>query len=213
MDEPDDTKPLLRLRRQMRWLQVFVVVGFAGIGGALYWQARVIGEELADVQRPFVALKEGRFLPVTGTGQPAWQFVAVWENGGNTSAIDLHAQVSVWTGPGLQAGFTKSDASPNPTGPLTLGPHTTVTIPDFTLPAMTHCAALNLISGFIAIWGVARRAGGAGGVGLSPAMRFCNFVTWLRGDPARDTALDIRYNACREGNCTDETCVAQGYAK
>jgi hypothetical protein len=211
MDELDDTKPLLSLRRQMRWLQVFVVVGFAGIGGALYWQARVIGEELADVQRPFVALKEGRFLPVTGTGQPAWQFVAVWENGGNTSAIDLQVQVSVWTGPGLQAGFTKSDASPNPTGALTLGPHTTVTIPDFTLPADALLGAKQS-PGFIAIWGVARYRE-ARGERPSHTMRFCNFVTWLRGDPARDTALDIRYNACREGNCTDETCVAQGYAK
>ncbi len=211
MDEPDDTKPLLRLRRQMRWLQVFVVVGFAGIGGALYWQARVIREELVDAQRPFVAFKEGRFLPVTGTGQPAWQFVAVWENGGNTSAIDLHAQVSVWTGPGLQAGFTKSDASPNPTGPLTLGPHTIVTIPDFTLPADALLGAKQS-PGFIAIWGEAQYRE-ARGDRPSHTTRFCNFVTWLRGDPARDTALDIRYNACREGNCTDEACVAQGYAK
>ena len=77
MDEPDDTEPLLSLRRQMGWLQVFVLGGFAGVGGALYWQARVISEELADVQRLFVAFKEGRFLPVTGTGQPAWHFVAV----------------------------------------------------------------------------------------------------------------------------------------
>jgi hypothetical protein len=37
MDEPDDTEPLLSLRRQMGWLQVFVLVGFAGVGGALYW--------------------------------------------------------------------------------------------------------------------------------------------------------------------------------
>ena len=115
----------------------------------------MIGEALADVQRPFVAFKDGQFLPVTGTGQPGWQFVAVWENGGNSSTIDLQAQVSVWTGPGLQAGFTKSDASPNPSGPLMLGPHTIVTIPDFALPADALRGAKQS-PGFIAIWGVAR---------------------------------------------------------
>ena len=62
------------------------------------------------------------------------------------------------------------------------------------------------------IWGEARYREARGGRPLH-ITRFCNFVTWLRGDPSRDTALDIRYNACREGNCTDETCVAQGYAK
>ena len=78
MDQPDDAKPSRGLHRQIRWLQALVVVGFAGIAAALYWQSRVIGNELAQSQRPFVAFKEGRFLPVTGTGQPAWQFVAVW---------------------------------------------------------------------------------------------------------------------------------------
>jgi hypothetical protein len=94
---------------------------------------------------------------------------------------------------------------------LTLGPHTTVTIPDFTLPADALLGAMQS-PGFIAIWGVARYCE-ARGDRLSHTMRFCNFVTWLRGDPAQDTALDIHYNACREGDCTDEACVGQGYAK
>jgi len=216
MDQPDDTTPsqslrLQSLRRQVRWLQVIVVVGFAGIAGALYWQSRVIGDELAAAQRPFIAFKEGRFLPVTGTGQPAWQFVGVWENAGNTGATDLRAQVSVWSGSGLQPGFTKSDGSANPIGPLTLGPRTSVTVPDFTLPAETLVAAKQS-PGFLAIWGVARYRESRPDR-PSHTTRFCNYVTWVSGDPIHNTALDIRYNACGEGNCTDEACVAQGYAK
>jgi hypothetical protein len=211
MDQPDLAKPLQSLRRQMRWLQLIVVVGIAGIAGALYWQSRVISDDLADAQRPFVAFKEGRFLPVTGTGQPAWQFVGVWENAGNTNAIDLRVQVSVWSGAGLQPGFTKTDASSNPIGPLTLGPRTAVTVPDFTLPAETLLGAKQS-PGFVTIWGVARYHEARPGR-PSHTTRFCNFVTWVGGDPTRSTALDVRYNACGEGNCTDEACVAQGYDK
>jgi hypothetical protein len=211
MDEPDSAEPAGHLHRQVRWLQVIVLLGFAGIAAALYWQSRVIGNDLAEAERPFIAFKEGRFLPVTGTGQPAWQFVATWENAGNTGAVDLRAQVSVWSGPGLQPGFTKADAAPNPIGPVTLGPRTTVTVPDFTLPAETLVAAKQS-PGFLAIWGVARYHEAVPG---RPAhiTRFCQFVTWIGGDPTRDTALDVRYNACREGNCTDAVCTAQGYGE
>jgi hypothetical protein len=210
MDQPDTTDPVLPLRRQIRWLQVIVAVGALGIAGALYWQSQMIGDDLAEAQRPFVAFKEGRFLPVTGTGQPAWQFVGIWENAGNTSAVDLRARVSVWSGPGLQPGFTKADSSPNPVGPLTLGPRTTVTVPDFTLPAETLVAARQS-PGFITVWGVATYREARSGR-PSHTTRFCNVVTWVGGDPMRNTALDIRYNACGEGNCTDAACVAQGYA-
>ncbi len=72
---PDPAEPVHRLRRQIRWLQAIVLLGFAGIAGALYWQSQVIATSLADAQRPFVAFKDGQFLPVTGTGQPAWQFL------------------------------------------------------------------------------------------------------------------------------------------
>lgn len=207
--KPDPAEPMHRLRRQIRWLQVIVLLGFAGIAGALYWQNREIALSLADAQRPFVAFKDGQFLPVTGSGQPAWQFVGLWENGGNTTAVDLRVQLSVWAGAGLQPGFTKTEASANPVGGLTLGPKTTLTVPDFTLPAETLVAAKQS-PGFLAIWGVAKYQDATPG---RPARttRFCNYVTWIDGDPMHDIRLGPRYNACREGNCTDAACVAQGY--
>jgi hypothetical protein len=207
---PDLAEPLERLRRHIRWLQVIVAVGFVAIAGALYWQGHVVANSVADAQRPFVAFKDGQFLPVTGNGQPAWQFVGLWDNDGNTNALDLQVQISLWTGAGLQPGFTKKDASSNPIGGLTLGPRTTLTVPDFTLPAEALAAAKHA-PGYLAIWGVARYREEAPG---RPAhvTRFCNYVTWVDGDPMHDLRLAVRYNACREGNCTDAACVAEGYA-
>jgi len=207
---PGPADPAQHLRRQMRWLQAIVLLGFAVIAGALYWQSRVIGNELDATERPFIAFKGAEFLPVTGTGQPAWQFVGTWENAGNTNAVNLRAQVSVWTGPGLQEGFTKSEAAPNPIGPLTLGPRTSVTVPDFTLPAETLTAAKQT-PGYVAFWGVARYDE-ARPDRPSHTTRFCYFITWVGGDPMRDGRLDVRFNACRVGNCTDDSCLAQGYA-
>jgi hypothetical protein len=207
--QPDPAEPVHRLRRQIRWLQVIVVLGFVGIAGALYWQAHVIGTDLAEARRPFVAFKDGQFLPVTGTGQPAWQFVATWENAGNTTAVDLQTQISYWTGAGLEPGFTKKEASPSLTGSLTLGPRTTLTVPDFTLPAQSLLAAKQS-PGFLAIWGVARYREPIAGRPVHTT-RFCNYVTWIDGDPMHDVRLAVRTNACREGNCTDEACFAQGY--
>jgi hypothetical protein len=203
-------EPVRHLRRQMHWLQAIVLLGFAAIAGALYWQSRVIGDQLDATERPFIAFKQPEFLPVIGTGQPAWQFVGTWENAGNTNAVNLRAQVSVWAGPGLQEGFTKSEAAPNPIGPLTLGPRTSVTVPDFTLPAETLVAAKQT-PGYVAFWGVARYDE-ARPYRPSHTTRFCYFITWVGGDPMRDTRLDVRFNACRVGNCTDESCLAQGYS-
>jgi hypothetical protein len=45
--------------------------------GRVLLAKHVIGDALAQAQRPFIAFKEGRFLPVTGTSQSAWQFVAM----------------------------------------------------------------------------------------------------------------------------------------
>lgn len=205
---PDPASPVHSLRRQIRWLQMIVLLGFAGIAGALYWQGRVVATSVADAQRPFVAFKDGQFLPVTGTGQPAWQFVGLWDNDGNTNAVDLRVQVSVWTGAGLQPGFTKT-ASANPIGGLTLGPRTTLTVPDFTLPAETLAAAKQS-PGFLAIWGMAKYREEAPGR-PEHTTRFCDYVTWIDGDPLHDVRLGVRYNACREGNCTDSACVAQGF--
>jgi hypothetical protein len=206
---PDPAAELSRLRRQIRWLQVIVLLGFVGVAGALYWQTRQVGTSLADVERPFVTFKDGQFLPVTGNGQPAWQFVGAWDNAGNTTAVDLQAQISYWTGAGLEPGFTKKNPSANPTGALTLGPRTTITVPDFTVPAQALVAAKQS-PGFIAIWGVARYREAAPDR-PTHTTRFCEYVTWIDGDPLHDVRLAVRTNACREGNCTDEACVAQGY--
>lgn len=205
---PDPAEQVHRLRRQIRGLQVIVLLGFVGIAAVLYWQSRVIASSVADAQRPFVAFKDGQFLPVTGTGQPAWQFVGVWDNDGNSNAVDLQVQVSVWTGAGLQPGFTKT-ASANPIANLTLGPRTTLSVPDFTLPAETLAAAKQS-PGFLAIWGVAKYQEETPGRPVH-ITRFCDYVTWIDGDPLHDVRLGVRYNACREGNCTDSACVAQGY--
>jgi hypothetical protein len=210
MDELKPPDPMQLLRRRIRWLQVIVLLGFAGVAGALYWQSQVIRDALDATERPFIAFKRAEFLPVTGTGQPAWQFVGEWANSGNTNAVNMRAQVSVWTGPGLEGDFTKSEAAPNPIGPMTLGPRTTITVPDLTLPAETLVEAKKT-PGYIAIWGLARYGEGRP---ARPAhiMRFCYFVTWIGGDPMRDTRLDVRSNTCRAGNCTDHACTAQGYA-
>ena len=207
--QPDPAEPVHRLRRQVRWLQAIMVLGFAGIAGALYWQSRAIADRLANAERPFVAFKDGQFLPVTGNNQPAWQYVESWENGGNTNARDLAVQVSYWTGAGLQPGFTRHVISSNPIGSLTLGPRTTLTVPDFTLPADTLVAAKQS-PGFLTIWGVARYHEEAPSR-PQHTTRFCDYVTWVDGDPMHGLHLAVRYNACREGNCTDQACVEQGY--
>jgi hypothetical protein len=211
--ESDPAQLVRRLRRSLRWFQIVMLLAFAGLAGVVYWQNRSMEAALARTQRAFVVLKEAKFLPVwRGTNDLAWQFVAEWENAGNTNAEDMITRIDRWTGPGLVPGFTKTTMLSSDRPPFALGPRTTVKLPDFRLPSQAMVAAKQTQE-FLVIWGsAAYRDAGPGG--KRHVTRFCYEVTWIGGDPTNaGSTLDVRYDWCKEGNCTDEDCVRQGYTE
>jgi hypothetical protein len=211
--ESDEAPFERRVRRSQRWFQIVMLLAFAGLAGVVYWQGRSIQAALANTQRAFVVLKDATFLPVRhGTNELAWQFADEWENAGNTNSEDLTTQISYWTGPGLSPGFSKTMVSPSRRRPFTLGPHATVKLPSFIL-SQEALGAARQSPGFLIIWGSAIYRDVLPGHGRRMT-RFCYRVTWIGGDPANaDNNLDVRYDRCSEGNCSDEDCARQGYAE
>jgi hypothetical protein len=207
---PTDPDYAPRLKRAFRRLEVLVLLGFLALGAFLYWQGRQYRLALHDIQRPVVVLRDIKFLPVhRADGALSWQFVAYWENAGITGARAAQSDVHYWTGP-VTPGFSRMKPNDFLSEQFDLGPRETINRPYFSIPAEAMAAAKETPD-YLIIWGGAiyHEARPGGGPHMT---RFCYVVTGVGGDPANPAVpLDVRTNWCREGNCTDDDCLTQGY--
>jgi hypothetical protein len=76
MDPFEIAETLQRQRRYLRRTLALMLLGFAALGGGLYWQSRLLASDVADILRPEVVFKGGHFQPVRGSdGHLGWQYV------------------------------------------------------------------------------------------------------------------------------------------
>lgn len=202
-------KPWLkRVEISLKWLTFLAAAGAAAFAGAQAFYTREASE---DGLRAFVVLKAIKVLPITnGNKDVAWQFIPVWENAGSTPTRDLHMHLSAWWQPGLLPGFTKTDIGPSEGTLSVLGPKATTNFPFITVPDYVIKLARQT-PGLLRIWGWAKYKD-IFWHSDRHSTRFCYIGSWINGHPDdAGSGLDIRYNLCPEGNCTDTECDAEGY--
>ena len=219
-----------RLFTQIRVWEALTFLAIALTAEIAYWQGSLTRQALESGQRAFVVLREAKFSPIIGPAvlppavpgtqtstnppvatQIGWQFIPVWENAGNTPAIELISRANLYS-PNtlLLPGFTKADLVGDNINIGVLGPKATTNFGHFLENKDAMIGMKNAPSA--TLWGWATYKDILPGTPMH-ITRFCYVIQWINGDPSDiKSDLDVRYQVCpREGNCTDQECKAQGY--